>query len=250
MKKKYYAIIGCIVTLTLLLLGCTSIAVADTEIVASTKTNLSTSGGDLVVLRLIPKYEVKTPDLCFIANGEATTVINHSGSVQIEENYAALASKKGSKVTAGGMVTSTYSATNVKEIKTNLSSEVVVKKGKNVLHTYVSGISLAYPGPNLGQGLGLEQADYELGLSGSHSVETTAIGADLSADAEFQRIRMSFEAYPRQMDPPVDVVTETINVNYKMEDDVLSSIGFDFSNVIEANDITCTSSMIYMRGGE
>lgn len=248
--KKRYAIIGCIVILTLLLLGSTNIALADTEIVVFTKANLSTSGGDIVILRLIPKCEVKTRDLCFIAKGEATTVINHSGSASIEQNYATLAVKKGPNVIAGGAMKSTYSATNVNEIKTNISSEVVVKKGKNVLHTYVSGISLAYPGPNLGQELGLEQADYELGLSGSHSVKTTAIGADLSADAEFQRIKMSFEAYPRQMDPPVDVVTETINVNYKMEDDVLSSIGFDFSNVIEANDITCTSRMIYMRGGE
>jgi hypothetical protein len=242
MEKRRGIIIGCIVIL--LLVGCTNIALADTEIEASTKTNITTSGGDIVVLRLIiPKYEVKTPDLCFIANGEATTVINHSGSAQIEENYVATAVKKGPNVVAGGMVTSTYSATNVKEIKTNISSEVEVKKGKNVLHTYVSGISLAYPGP-------CSQADYELGLYGSHQVKTDAIFRGIISDAEFQKIRMSFEAYPRQMDPPADVVTETINVNYNMEEGVISSIGFDFLNKIEANDITCTSSMIYMRGGE
>ena len=248
--KKGYAIIGCIITLTLLLLCSTNVVLADTEISASTKTNLSTSGGDIVVLRLIPIHEVKTRDLSFIAKGEATTVIKHTGSAWIENNYASMASKKGSEVTAGGAVTSFYSATNVEEIKTTISSEVGVKRGKNVLHTYASGISLAYPGPDLGQGLGLEQADYELGLFGSHSVETTAVGSDLSEDEEFQRIRMSFETYPRQMDPPADVVTEEIKLNFNMVDGVVNNIGFDFLNEIEANNITCTSGMIYMRGGE
>ena len=241
MKTKN-EIIGCIVTLVLVLflLCSTGIASADTEIKASTSTNLSASGAGTTILRLIPIYEVKPPDLWFEANAEATTVINNSGSATIKEGYAAMASTNGPTVVAGGAVTSFYSATNVREIKVNLSSEVEVKRGKNVLHTYVSGISLASP-----------DADYELGLSGSHEVTTDAVagGVDFDVEEQLKRLRFSFEAYPRVMDPVADVVNETIGVNYNIGRESVKSYGFDFSSEIEANDITCTSSMSYKKGG-
>lgn len=242
--KKRLSIIGCVVTL-LLLLSSTDIVLAGTEIVAFTKTELSTYEGDIVILKLIPMYEVEAPYLCFEANGEVTTVINNSGSASIEESYVTFAATNGPNVVAGGMVTSTYSATNVTEIKTTLSSEISVKKGKNALHTSVSGISLAYPGPCLDQ-----EQDYELGLFGSHQVKTDAIFTGTISDAEFQKIKISFELYPIEMDPPADLVNEEISLKYQMIDGVLSGYGFDFSNEIEANDITCTSSMTYIQGGD
>ena len=220
-------ITGCVVIL-LLLLSSTDIVLAGTEIVAFTKTELYTSGGGPVILKLIPMYEVEAPYLCFEANGEVTTVINNSGSASIE-----------------GMVTSTYSATNVTEIKTNLSSEIGVKKGKNALYTSVSGISLAYPGPCLDQ-----EQDYELGLFGSHQVKTDAIFTGMISDAKFQKLKLSFELYPIEMDPPADFVNEEISLKFQTIDGVLTGYGFDFSNVIEANDITCTSSMTHIKGGD
>jgi hypothetical protein len=245
--KKRFGIIGCIVTL-LLLLSSTDIVLAGTEIVAFTKTELSTSGGDIVILKLIPMYEVEAPYLCFEANGEVTTVINNSGSASIEESYVTFAATNGPNVIAGGMVTSTYSATNVTEIQTNLSSEIGVKKGKNALYTSVSGISLAYPGPDLGQEQG--QADYELGLFGSHQVKTDAIFTGIISDAKFQKLKLSFELYPIEMDPPADFVNEEISLKFQTIDGVLNGYGFDFSNEIEANDITCTSSMTHIKGGD
>ena len=255
-RNKKKSIFSLFAVITIVLFLCLSISIsinipisivsASTKIHASTKTSLSTSGGDLVVLRLKPAYEVKTRDLWFVAKGEATTVINSSGSASIEQNYAALATKKGQKVTAGGAVTIFYSATNVKEIKTNLSSEVSVKRGKNVVRTSVSGTSLASPGPQT-------DANYVLSLSGTHKVTTDAAPviteSDLDYTDEFENIRISFEAFPRQMDPPADVVTELLNVNYKIEDGVLSGYGYDYFSIVEANDITCTSSMNYRRGG-
>jgi len=243
MKKKL-SIIGCVVTL-LLLLSSTDIVWAGTEIVAFTKTELSTYGGDIVILKLIPMYEVEAPYLSFEATGEVTTVINNSGSASIEESYVTFAATNGPNVIAGGMVTSTYSATNVYEIKTNLSSEISVKKGKNALYTSVSGISLAYPGPCLGQ-----EQDYELGLFGSHQVKTDAIFTGMISDAKFQKLKLSFELYPIEMDPPADFVNEEISLKFQTIDGVLNGYGFDFSNEIEANDITCTSSMTYKKGGD
>nr|QNO54492.1 hypothetical protein ILIMKHIM_00021 [Methanosarcinales archaeon ANME-1 ERB7] len=181
--KKRLGVIGCIVIL--LLVGSTNIALAYTEIIASTETELSTPGADCVILELIPKYEVVTPNLCFEANGKATTVIYNSRSASIDESYATFAVKNGPYVTNGGAMTSTYSATNANEIKTNLGSEIEVKKGENAFHTSVSGISLAFPGPCLDQ-----EQDYELGLSGSHQVMTDAIFTG----------KLPFVAYPKEMD--------------------------------------------------
>lgn len=245
-KESFFSLIAAISIVLILSFSIPiSTVSAYTEIHASTKTGLSSSGGDLVVLRLKPAYEVKTRDLTFEAKGVATTVINHSGSVTINENYAALAIKNGQKVIAGGSVTCFYSATNVREIKMNLSSEVRVTRGANIVRTSVSGTSLASPGPQT-------DANYVLSLSGSHKVTTDAApvitesGSDYTE--EFENIRISFEAFPRQMDPPADVVTELLNVNYKIEDGVLSGYGYDYFSIVEANDITCTSSMKYRRG--
>ena len=252
-KKSIFSLIAAIAMVLLLCLSISisinipiSIVSASTKIHASTKTSLSTSGGDLVVLRLKPAYDVKTRDLWFEAEGEATTVINSSGSTSIEQNYAALATKRGPKVTAGGAVSIFYSATNVKEIKTNLSSEVSVKRGKNVVRTSVSGTSLASPGPQT-------DADYEFSLSGSHKVTTDAAPIRTESGSnyteEFEKIRISFEAFPRQMDPPADIVTEVLRLNYNIEDGVLNGYGYGYASKIEANDITCTSSMFYRKGG-
>ncbi len=248
-KKSFFSLS---VAIAIVLFLCLSISIsipistvsAYTKIQASTKTGLSTSDdGGLVVLRLKPTYEVKTPDLWFEAKGEATTVINHSGSASIQENYAALATKKGSKVIAGGAVTIFYSATNVREIKTNLSSEVSVKRGKNVVRTSVSGISLASPGPQT-------DADYELSLSGSHQVTTDAapVRTESSPDTGGFKIITSFEKYTGQMDFPADIVTEVINLNSNIEDGVLN-YGYNYLSKVKANDITCLSSMIYRKGG-
>lgn len=246
-KKSFLSLIAAI---SIVLILCLSIPIstvsAYTKIHASTQTGLASSGGDLTVLRLKPAYEVKTRDLTFEAKGVATTVINHSGSVTIIENYAALATKKGSKVLAGGSITCFYSATNVREIRINLSSNVRVTRGENIVRTSVSGTSLASPGPQT-------DANYVLSLSGSHKVTTDAapVGTESGSDytEEFENIRISFEAFPRQMDPPADVVTELLNVNYKIEDGVLSGYGYDYFSIVEANDITCTSSMNYRKGG-
>ena len=246
-KKSFFSLIAAISIVLILSLSIPiSTVSAYTEIYASTKTGLSSSGGDLTVLRLKPAYEVKTRDLTFEAKGLATTVINHSGSVRINENYAAMGVKNGPKVIAAGSVTCFYSATNVREVKMNLSSEVSVKRGENIVRTSVSGTSLASPGPQT-------DANYELSLSGSHEVTTDAapVITELNSDYtdEFDKIRISFEAFPRQMDPPADVVTELLNVNYKIEDGVLSGYGYDYFSIVEANDITCTSSMNYRKGG-
>lgn len=245
-KESFLSLIAAISIVLILSLSIPiSTVSAYTEIYASTETGLSSSGGDLTVLRLKPAYEVKTRDLTFEAKGVATTVINSSGSVTINENYAALAIKNGPKVIAGGSVTCFYSATNVREITINLSSEISVTRGANIVRTSVSGTSLASPGPQT-------DANYELSLSGSHKVTTDAAPVITESNSdyteEFENIRISFEAFPRQMDPPADVVTELLNVNYKIEDGVLSGYGYDFFSTVEANDITCTSSMIYRRG--
>lgn len=250
-KKQKKSFLSLFVAISVVLFLCFIISIsinipistvsAYTKINASTKTDLSTSGGDLTVLRLKPAYDVKTPDLWFEAEGEATTVINASSSASIQQNYAALATKKGQKVIAGGAVTCFYSATNVKEIKTNLSSEVSVKRGMNVVRTSVSGTSLASPGRT--------DADYEFSLSGSHRVTTDAapVITESKPDADAFKIITSFENYTRQMDFPADI-TEVIKVTSNMEDGVLS-YGYDYASIVKANDITCTSSMSYRKGG-
>ena len=221
-----------------------SVVCAYTEIVASTNTELYVSDTNTTVLRLIPTYKVETSDLTFEANAKITTVINNNGSASIEEKYAAWAVKSGPRTISGAVVSNSYSATNVTEIKTNMSTETVVKKGKYVVRTSVSGISLASPGPNQ------TDADYELTLSGSHVVKTTGVaaGRGSTTDDEFERIRISFETCPREMDPPAEV-KEEIKVSYNYVGGELDIYGYDYSNEVKANDITCTSSMIYMKGG-
>jgi hypothetical protein len=242
MKRKY-DVIGYIVALVILILlvGSTSITNAETKIKASTSTDLAASGANTTILRLIPRYEIKTPDLWFEAAAEATTVINNSGSAAIRENFATLAHKRGPYVAAGGVVTSVYSATNVRAITTNLSMEIEIRRGRKVFHSYLSGISLAAAGD-----------DYALGLSGTHEVTTDAVadGVDFDVEDEFKRLRISFESYPREMDAVADVVNETISVNYNLDGLALKSVGFDFLSEVKANDITCTSDMSYRKGGD
>lgn len=218
------------------------IVIAGTSIVASTDSELSISGVCTKVLRLLPEYEVTTPDLTFEAGAKVTTVVNNSGSAVIAAKYVAWGGRNGATVNAGGIVSSTFSATNVMAVTSNLSSEVSVKRGKNVVHTSVSGISLANIGP--------EQTDYEFGLSGSHMVRTNAVapGVGSSANDEFERIRISFEAYPTETDIPADI-TQSTNLLYNIEDGVLKGYGFDYFNEAVANDITCSSSMNYRKGG-
>ena len=222
------------------------IATAGTSVVASTYTKLSISTAEDKVLRLIPKYVVNTPDLGFEAGAKATTVVNNSGPATIEQNYVAWGERNGPKVSAGGMVSNAFSATNVKEVKSNMSCETEVKKGKNVVHTSVSGISLANIDPE-------EQTDYVWGLSGSHITKTNAVapGVGSTANEEFERIRISFEAYPIETDIiPADINQRT-NLVYNMENGVLNGYGFDYFSEVAANDITCTSSMSYkMVGGD
>jgi hypothetical protein len=218
------------------------IVIAGTSIVASTDSKLSISGVGTKVLRLLPEYKVTTPDLTFEAGAKATTVVNNSGPAVIAQKYVAWGERNGATVSAGGIVSNTFSATNVMAVTSNLSSEVSVKRGKNVVHTSVSGISLANIGP--------EQSDYEFGLSGSHMVRTNAVapGVGSSANGEFERIRISFEAYPTETDIPADI-TQSTNLLYNIENGVLSGYGFDYFNEAVANDITCSSSMNYRKGG-
>ena len=218
------------------------IVIAGTSIVASTDSKLSISSVCTKVLRLLPEYEVTTPDLTFEAGAKATTVVNNSGPAVIAAKYVAWGERNGPTVSAGGIVSTTFSATNVMAVTSSLSSEVSVKRGKNVVHTYVSGISLANIGP--------EQSDYEFGLSGSHVVRTNAVapGVGSSANGEFERIRISFEAYPTETDIPADI-TQSTNLFYNIEDGVLNGYGFDYFNEAVANDITCSSSMNYRKGG-
>ena len=220
------------------------IVTAGTSVVASTDTKLSIYSLDTKVLRLVPKYEVTTPDLTFEAGAKATTVVNNSGPATIEQKYVAWAERNGLTVSGGGMVSNAFSATNVKEVKSNMSCETEVKNGKNVVHTSVSGISLANIDPE-GQG------DYEFGLSGSHVVKTNAIypGIGSSANEEFERIRISFEAYPIESDIPADI-NQSTNLVYNIENGVLNGYGFDYFSEVNANDITCTSSMSYKKGGD
>jgi hypothetical protein len=220
------------------------IVTAGTSVVASTDTKLSIYSLDTKVLRLVPKYVVTTPDLTFEANAKATTVVNNSGPATIEQNYVAWGERNGPTVSAGGMVSNAFSATNVKEVKSNMSCETEVKNGKNVVHTSVSGISLANIDPE-GQG------DYEFGLSGSHVVKTNAIypGIGSTANEEFERIRISFEAYPTETDIPADINQRT-DLVYNIENGVLHGYGFDYFSEVNANDITCTSSMSYKKGGD
>jgi hypothetical protein len=218
------------------------IVIAGTSIVASTDSELSISSVCTKVLRLLPEYKVTTPDLTFEAGAKATTVINNSGSAVLAAKYVAWGGSNGPTVSAGGMVSNAFSATNVMAVTSNMSSEVSVKRGKNVVHTYVSGISLANIGP--------EQTEYEFGLSGSHMVRTNAVapGVGSSANDEFERIRIAFEAYPTETDIPADI-TQSTNLRYNIEDGVLKGYGFDYFNEAVANDITCSSSMNYRKGG-
>ena len=220
------------------------IVTAGTSVVASTYTKLSISTAEDKVLRLIPKYVVNTPDLGFEANAKATTVVNNSGPATIEQKYVAWGERNGPKVSAGGMVSNAFSATNVKEVKSNMSCETEVKKGKNVVHTSVFGISLANIDPE-GQG------DYVFGLSGSHVVKTNAgaPGVGSTANEEFERIRISFEACPIESDIPFDINQGT-DLVYNIENGVLKGYGFDYFSEVNANDITCTSSMSYKKGGD
>ncbi len=187
-------------------------------------------------------YKVTTPDLTFEAGAKATTVVNNSGPAMIEQEYIAWGGSNGPTVSAGGRVSTTFSATNVMAVTSNMSSEVSVKRGKNVVHTSVSGISLANVGP--------EQSNCEFGLSGSHMVRTNAVapGVGSSANGEFERIRISFEAYPTETDIPADI-TQSTNLLYNIEDGVLNGYGFDYFNEAVANDITCSSSMNYRKEG-
>jgi hypothetical protein len=215
---------------------------AGTSVVASTDSKLSTSGVCTKVLRLLPEYEVTTPALGFKASAKATTVINNSGPATIVEKYVAWGEMNGPMVSAGGRVSNAFSATDVTTVTSNLSSEVEVKGEKNLVHISVSGISLA----NIDHG----QSDYEFGLSGSHVLKTNAMypGIGSSANEEFERIRIAFEAYPTESDIPADI-TQSTNLLYNIEDGVLNSYGYDYFSIVEANDITCTSSMNYIRGG-
>lgn len=220
------------------------VVLAGTSVVASTDSKLSISGVGTKVSRLLPEYEVTTPDLTFEAGAKATTVINNSGPAVIAEKYIVLGEMNGPKVSAGGRVSNAFSATNVMTVTSNLSSEVAVKGGgKNVVHTSVSGISLANIDPE-------QQSDYEFGLSGSHIVQTNAVapGVGSSADEEFERIRVLFEAYPTDSDIPADI-TQSTNLLYNIENGVLNGYGYDYFSIVTANEITCTSSMIYRRGG-
>ncbi|RJS70101.1 hypothetical protein CW713_01490 [Methanophagales archaeon] len=219
------------------------ITIAGTSVVASTETKLSTVNNDSAILRLLPKYEVTTPDLGFEASAKATTVINNSGPVTIVEEYVAWGERNGPAVSAGGMVSNSFSATNVEEAKTNMSCETEVKKGKGIVHTSVLGISLANIDPE-------GQAEYELGLSGSHMVKTNAVypGIGSSANEEFEKIRISFEAYPTETNIPADI-NQSTNLVYNIENGVLNGYGFDYFSEVAANDITCTSSMSYRKVG-
>jgi hypothetical protein len=226
-KKKFLSILMMSIIVLSLSFGISisiPIVTAGTSVVASTYTKLSISTAEDKVLRLIPKYVVNTPDLGFEAGAKATTVVN--------------------KVSAGGMVSNAFSATNVKEVKSNMSCETEVKKGKNVVHTSVSGISLANIDPE-GQG------DYVFGLSGSHITKTNAIapGVGSTANEEFERIRISFEAYPIESDILADI-NQSTNLVYNIENGVLNGYGFDYFSEVNANDITCTSSMSYKKGGD
>jgi hypothetical protein len=112
------------------------------------------------------------------------------------------------------------------------------------VHTSVSGIGLANIDPE-------GQADYEFGLSGSHVVKTNAVypGIGSSANEEFERIRISFEACPIESDIPFDINQGT-DLVYNIENGVLKGYGFDYFSEVNANDITCTSSMSYKKGGD
>ena len=219
------------------------IATAGTSVVASTYTKLSISTAEDKVLRLIPKYVVNTPDLGFEAGAKATTVVNNSGPATIEQKYVAWGERNGPKVSAGGAVSNAFSATNAKEVKSNMSCETEVKKGKNVVHTSVSGISLANIDPE-------EQTDYVFRLSGSHITKTNAVapGIGSTANEEFERIRISFEAYPIESDILADI-NQSTNLVYNIENGVVNGYGFDYFSEVNANDITCTSSMSYKKVG-
>jgi hypothetical protein len=219
------------------------VVLAGTSVVASTDTALSISGVGTKVLRLLPEYEVTTPELTFEAGAKATTVVNNRGYALIVAKYVAWGERNGPTVSAGGIVSNAFSATNVMTVTSNMSSEVSVKRGKNVVHTSVSGISLA----NIDQE---QQSDYEFGLSGSHLVQTNAVapGVGSSADEEFERIRVLFEAYPTETEIPADI-TKSTNLLYNIENGVLNGYGYDYFSIVKANDITCTSSMNYRRGG-
>jgi hypothetical protein len=223
------------------------VVIAGTSVVASTYTKLSISISESEdkVLRLIPKYEVYTPDLGFGANAKATTVVNNSGPATIEQKYVAWAERNGPKVNGGGAVSNAFSATNAKKVESNMSCETEVKKGKNVVHTSVSGISLANIDP-----VEDEQADYVFGLSGSHITKTDALypGVGSNAIEEFERIRISFEAYPFESNIPADINQHT-NLVYNIEDGVLNGYGFDYFSEVAANDITCIASMSYKKVG-
>ena len=218
------------------------IATAGTSVVASTDTKLSIYSLDTKILRLVPKYVVTTPDLTFEAGAKATTVISNSGPATIVEKYVAWAERNGPTVSSGGMVSNAFSATNAKEVKTNMSCETEVKNGKNVVHTSVSGISIANIDPE-------GQADYVFGLSGSHVVKTNAVYPGIGSSSEFERIRISFEACPIESDIPFDINQGT-DLVYNIENGVLKGYGFDYFSEVNANDITCTSSMSYKKGGD
>lgn len=243
-KNKFLSILMMSIIVLSLSFGISiPIVTAGTSVVASTDTKLSIYSLDTKILRLVPKYEVTTPDLTFEANAKATTVINNSGPATIVEKYVAWCERNGPKVSGGGMVSNAFSATNVKEVKSNMSCETEVKNGKNVVHTSVFGISLANIDPE-------GQSDYEFGLSGSHMVKTNAgaLGVGSTADEEFERIRISFEAYPIESDIPADI-NQSTNLVYNIENGVLNGYGFDYFSEVNANDITCTSSMSYKKGG-
>jgi hypothetical protein len=143
-------------------------------------------------------------------------------------------------VRAGGMISNACSASSATKVTSNLSSEVEVKGGANVVHTSVAGMALA--------NILKEQVEYELGLSGAHLVQTNSVAPGVGTHPEFEKIKITFEAFPTESEIPADI-NQTVNVVYNIEDGTLKGYGYDFFNEVTANDITCTSSMSYKKVG-
>jgi hypothetical protein len=277
-EKKFLSILMTSIIILSLSFGISiPIVLAGTSVVTSTDAKLFISNADAKVLRLLPNYVVNTSDLSFEASAKATTEVNNNGPATIEQKYVAWGERNGPTVSAGGVISNAFSATNAKEVKSNMSCETVVKNGKNVMYTSGGGsVSNAFSATNVTEansnpstevvlkkgwnvvrtlvsGISLanidqEQSDYEFWLSGSHVVKTNALPPGSGSFNEFEKIRISFEACPTETDIPADI-TQSTNLGYNIEDGVLNGYGFDYFNEAVANDITCSSSMNYRKEG-
>lgn len=189
--------------------------------------------------RTVSENYISTPDLILKSEGQVDgNVIMDSPSTSIIKQGLSFEGLRNGGFGSKASFSSAIAAENVKSadsVMTGYSQTIITTPTDfSKVNTESFGMTLANPGTD----------DYQLSVTGSQSTKTNAALQPLNdRESVIRNFKVEFDLYPLEMETPADLFVQNMDVNYKVENNEITALAYDFSRQLEMDDISFVSEM-------